>query len=112
MKHHSCSPTTGRISSPMYQDVYYATQVFPNEIKEVARQIVAQINLLAQIRSTPPEAVGHRLGQPSRPKRKKSRKVTRRPQGAKSPVILTWVCVKCGWANDNNPGPCRKCGAL
>lgn len=26
-------------------------------------------------------------------------------------VILTWVCQRCGWANDNNDGPCRKCGA-
>ena len=25
-------------------------------------------------------------------------------------VILTWVCEFCGWANDNNNGPCRKCG--
>ena len=25
-------------------------------------------------------------------------------------VILTWVCQRCGWANDNNNGPCRKCG--
>lgn len=27
-----------------------------------------------------------------------------------SRVILTWVCKFCGWANDNNNGPCRKCG--
>ena len=26
-------------------------------------------------------------------------------------VILTWQCQKCGWMNDNNNGPCRKCGA-
>jgi ribosomal protein L40E len=26
-------------------------------------------------------------------------------------IILTWVCSKCGWANDNNNGPCRRCGA-
>ena len=26
-------------------------------------------------------------------------------------MILTWVCQRCGWANDNNSGPCRKCGA-
>jgi hypothetical protein len=26
-------------------------------------------------------------------------------------VILTWMCKKCGWMNDNNNGPCRKCGA-
>ena len=26
-------------------------------------------------------------------------------------VIITWSCQKCGWANDNNNGPCRKCGA-
>jgi hypothetical protein len=26
-------------------------------------------------------------------------------------VILTWMCQKCGWMNDNNNGPCRKCGA-
>lgn len=26
--------------------------------------------------------------------------------------ILTWTCARCGWANDNNNGPCRKCGAL
>jgi hypothetical protein len=26
-------------------------------------------------------------------------------------VILTWMCPKCGWMNDNNNGPCRKCGA-
>lgn len=25
-------------------------------------------------------------------------------------IILTWVCKFCGWANDNNNGPCRKCG--
>lgn len=25
-------------------------------------------------------------------------------------MILTWVCQFCGWANDNNDGPCRKCG--
>jgi len=25
-------------------------------------------------------------------------------------MIWTWVCKFCGWANDNNPGPCRKCG--
>lgn len=25
-------------------------------------------------------------------------------------AILTWVCQRCGWANDNNNGPCRKCG--
>ena len=25
-------------------------------------------------------------------------------------VILTWICKFCGWANDNNNGPCRKCG--
>jgi hypothetical protein len=25
-------------------------------------------------------------------------------------VIITWVCQFCGWANDNNDGPCRKCG--
>ena len=23
--------------------------------------------------------------------------------------IFTWVCEHCGWANDNNNGPCRKC---
>jgi hypothetical protein len=27
-------------------------------------------------------------------------------------MILTWVCQFCGWANDNNNGPCRKCGGL
>ena len=27
-----------------------------------------------------------------------------------SGVILTWLCSHCGWANDNNSGPCRKCG--
>lgn len=26
--------------------------------------------------------------------------------------IFTWQCQRCGWANDNNNGPCRKCGAL
>jgi hypothetical protein len=26
-------------------------------------------------------------------------------------VVLTWMCQKCGWMNDNNNGPCRKCGA-
>jgi hypothetical protein len=26
-------------------------------------------------------------------------------------VIRTWMCQKCGWMNDNNNGPCRKCGA-
>jgi hypothetical protein len=26
-------------------------------------------------------------------------------------LILTWQCQHCGWANDNNNGPCRKCGA-
>jgi ribosomal protein L40E len=26
-------------------------------------------------------------------------------------VILTWVCQRCGWGNDNNNGPCRKCGS-
>src|SRR5580693_10787991 len=26
-------------------------------------------------------------------------------------VIFTWQCQKCGWMNDNNNGPCRKCGA-
>jgi predicted ATP-dependent serine protease len=25
-------------------------------------------------------------------------------------MILTWCCSWCGWANDNNPGACRKCG--
>jgi hypothetical protein len=25
-------------------------------------------------------------------------------------VITTWLCDFCGWLNDNNPGPCRKCG--
>lgn len=24
--------------------------------------------------------------------------------------IITWQCQWCGWANDNNQGPCRKCG--
>lgn len=24
-------------------------------------------------------------------------------------MILTWICKFCGWANDNNNGPCRKC---
>jgi rubrerythrin len=32
---------------------------------------------------------------------------TARPQFR---AILTWQCQKCGWANDNNNGPCRKCG--
>lgn len=26
-------------------------------------------------------------------------------------AILTWVCQHCGWANDNNTGPCRNCKA-
>lgn len=30
-------------------------------------------------------------------------KITGRP-------IFTWQCQHCGWANDNNNGPCRKCG--
>lgn len=30
-------------------------------------------------------------------------KITGRP-------IFTWLCERCGWANDNNNGPCRKCG--
>lgn len=25
-------------------------------------------------------------------------------------MILTWTCSFCMWANDNNNGPCRKCG--
>lgn len=25
-------------------------------------------------------------------------------------LILTWNCQFCMWANDNNNGPCRKCG--
>jgi len=25
-------------------------------------------------------------------------------------MIWTWVCRYCGYANDNNPGPCRRCG--
>lgn len=25
-------------------------------------------------------------------------------------MILTWICTFCRWANDNNNGPCRKCG--
>jgi hypothetical protein len=25
-------------------------------------------------------------------------------------MILTWTCEFCGWSNDNNDGPCRKCG--
>lgn len=29
-------------------------------------------------------------------------KITGRP-------IFTWQCGHCGWANDNNNGPCRKC---
>lgn len=24
-------------------------------------------------------------------------------------MILTWTCDLCGWNNDNNNGPCRKC---
>lgn len=24
--------------------------------------------------------------------------------------ILSWMCQHCGWMNDNNNGPCRKCG--
>jgi ribosomal protein L40E len=26
-------------------------------------------------------------------------------------MIITWICQFCGWANDNNNGPCRKCEA-
>jgi hypothetical protein len=25
-------------------------------------------------------------------------------------MIITWQCQFCGWCNDNNNGPCRKCG--
>lgn len=25
-------------------------------------------------------------------------------------MIVTWHCQQCGWANDNNPGACRRCG--
>lgn len=25
-------------------------------------------------------------------------------------MILTWNCKFCMWANDNNNGPCRRCG--
>jgi hypothetical protein len=25
-------------------------------------------------------------------------------------MIVTWQCEFCGWLNDNNTGPCRKCG--
>ena len=25
-------------------------------------------------------------------------------------MILTWTCDLCGWGNDNNNGPCRRCG--
>jgi hypothetical protein len=25
-------------------------------------------------------------------------------------MIITVVCDLCGWANDNNNGPCRRCG--
>ena len=25
-------------------------------------------------------------------------------------MIFTWMCQQCGWANDNNNGPCRRCG--
>ncbi len=24
--------------------------------------------------------------------------------------IVTWTCKFCGWANDNNNGPCYRCG--
>jgi hypothetical protein len=24
-------------------------------------------------------------------------------------VIISWMCEHCGWMNDNNTGPCRKC---
>ena len=27
-------------------------------------------------------------------------------------MILTWTCDLCGYANDNNNGPCRHCGGL
>jgi hypothetical protein len=25
-------------------------------------------------------------------------------------MIITWNCTFCMWANDNNNGPCRRCG--
>ncbi len=25
-------------------------------------------------------------------------------------MIITWICGLCSWANDNNAGPCRRCG--
>ena len=25
-------------------------------------------------------------------------------------MIVTTTCDLCGWNNDNNPGPCRRCG--
>lgn len=25
-------------------------------------------------------------------------------------MILTWNCTFCMWANDNNNGPCHRCG--
>lgn len=39
----------------------------------------------------------------------------KKPEKPKKPkpfgFILSWMCEKCGWMNDNNNGPCRKCGA-
>lgn len=26
-------------------------------------------------------------------------------------MIITWTCKFCGWNNDNNDGPCRRCKA-
>ena len=25
-------------------------------------------------------------------------------------MVVTWICQQCGWPNDNNPNPCRRCG--
>lgn len=25
-------------------------------------------------------------------------------------MIITWTCKFCGWNNDNNNGPCHRCG--